>query len=119
MKITPQPNNPPDASLLPIAVATGVETFDARTPEWNLLEQAPGMNTRVFRRFIPFEKPFSSPPALQVGLTGFDINNEGNARLRVQAGGISETGFYLEIESWLDTQIWLVEAQWIAFGHLE
>jgi hypothetical protein len=106
------------SSVLPLAFAAGAARFDQSQPGWTLLDQ--GLESGGFRAFtghIAFERAFATPPVVQVGITGFDIDHRDNARLNVGIIGIDENGFQLTLRTWWNTRLWSVDLNWIAIGH--
>jgi hypothetical protein len=65
---------------------------------------------------VPFDSPFASPPVVQLGLTGFDIDQRDSARLTLKAENISSSGFQAVITTWADTRVYGVDFQWFAIG---
>lgn len=66
---------------------------------------------------MSFERPFSGSPVVQVGITGFDMDNSANARLNVDIVSIDDAGFEIELRTWLNSRLWSVDLSWIAIGH--
>ncbi len=71
---------------------------------------------RVHLLQVAFDAPFSAPPVVQVGLTGFDLDQRDSARLSLKAENITATGFQAAIITWADTRVYGVEFQWFAIG---
>ena len=63
-----------------------------------------------------FATPFLSPPVVQLGLTGFDLDQRDSPRLTLKAENITSTGFLATITTWADTRVYAVEFQWLAIG---
>lgn len=95
---------------------SGTAQFSYESPMWNLLEVDDPEVPRVFEGQVAFDRPFSTPPVVQVGLAGFDIANSDHARLYVRPHFITTTGFDLRIETRFNTRIWLVDVNWLAIG---
>lgn len=105
-------------SVLPLSFAAGAARLDASQAGWTLL--GPGLESGGFRTFtgqITFDRVFTTPPVVQVGITGFDIDNRDNARLQVGIVGVDESGFGVQLRTWWNTKLWSVELSWIAIGH--
>ena len=104
--------------MLPLNLAAGAVHLKDSQPGWTFLD-VPGREgeTRTFKSRVNFERAFSGHPVVQVGITGFDIDNGANARLSVGIVGIDETGFEVELRTWLNTRLWSVDLSWIAIGH--
>src|SRR5262249_29961589 len=79
-------------SVLPLSFAAGAARLDASQTGWTLL--GPGLESGGFRTFtgqIAFDRAFTVPPVVQVGITGFDIDHRDNARLQVGIVGVDES----------------------------
>jgi hypothetical protein len=101
--------------MTPLALLSSVAVLDCSLEGWTLLEPD-GEGPRVFRHSIAFARPFSAPPVVHVGIVGLDISKDDNARVRVRAVDITETGFVLHAETWWGTKMWSVEVSWMAVG---
>lgn len=87
------------------------------TEGWNLAETAAGDDeSRAFSCEVLFATPFSAPPVVQVGLTGFDIDQRDSPRVTVKAERITEFGFHALIATWATTRVYAVEFSWVAIG---
>lgn len=109
-----------NASSLPWQVLSSSVSLGLLTEGWPLAEVAEGEGAdeqgRSFRWYVEFASIFVSPPVIQLGLTGFDIDDRDSARLTVRAENISVYGFDLVIGTWASTRVYGVEAQWLAIG---
>ena len=65
---------------------------------------------------VCFATPFLAPPVVQLGLTGFDMDQRDSARLTLKAETITSTGFLATIATWADSRVFAVEFQWLAIG---
>jgi hypothetical protein len=104
--------------MIPLNLVAGAVRLDDSQPGWTLLdppEQEGG--TRTFRSRVNFERTFSSYPVVQIGITGFDVDNGANARLNVGIVAIDEQGFDVELRTWWNSRLWSVDLSWIAIGH--
>ncbi len=99
-------------------ILSGIFVGSIQEPDWNLLDVSLPHDSRIFERYIQFEKHYTETPVVHVGVAGFDIDNDDNSRLRVRAANIQRDGFTLQIESWLHTRMWSVEVVWTAFGEM-
>ena len=71
-------------SMLPLSIAAGAVKFDESQPGWALLEPTDEASSiRACTGRVDFERGFVAPPVVQIGITGFDIDNGDNARLQV------------------------------------
>lgn len=87
------------------------------TEGWTL--DAMGMETNdacTFRTAVVFATPFASIPVVQLGLTGFDLDQRDSARITLQAENITATGFEAVISTWAGTRVFAVEFNWLAIG---
>lgn len=103
------------SNVAPLSLLSAVVVLDSTLDNWSLLEPAGGLR-RSFRQPVPFDRKFSAPPLVHVGVVGIDASKEDNLRLRVRAESITEHGFMLCAETWLNTKIWSVEVSWLAIG---
>jgi hypothetical protein len=71
---------------------------------------------RYYTKHIYFNKKYETIPNVHVSITGFDIINSKNARLKVLVENIDENGFDIKIFTWADTIIYWVKVSWISFG---
>lgn len=86
------------------------------TEGWVLDKPNPGGEPRLFAEEITFASPFSSPPVVHIGLTGFDMDQRDSARITLKAEDITPTGFKAVIATWDDTRVFSVEFNWLAIG---
>jgi len=87
------------------------------------LDKVPKMytcnNLKEFREFIDhinFDEEYEKKPQIMVSLSGMDIGNDHNTRIRVFAENINTSGFDIRIFTWSDTQVYGVKVSWISFG---
>lgn len=71
---------------------------------------------RTFITEIVFATPFASIPVVQLGLTGFDLDQRDSARITLKAENITATGFQAVISTWAGTRVFAVEFNWLAIG---
>ncbi len=83
------------------------------TPGWSILD---GDGRRVFRTYIRFEQSFSEPPQVVVGISYFDIIRKANSRLKVKVTEIDNNGFYFQLQTYWNTQVWAAGVNWLAYG---
>lgn len=84
------------------------------TPGWSILE---GKGERTFRTYIRFYQGFSAAPKIVVGLSYFDIIRKANSRLNAKVAEVDPNGFYLDLYTCLDSQIWAAGVNWVAYGY--
>ncbi len=73
-------------------------------------------DTRSFITEIAFATPFASIPVVQLGLTGFDLDQRDSARITLKAENITAEGFQAVISTWAATRVFAVEFNWLAIG---
>lgn len=101
----------------PWKILSATASAGVLTEGWNLAEpSADSEACRQFTLFVPFAFPFSAPPVVQAGLTGFDIDQRTSARLSLMVGKISAEGFELTFTTWQDTLVYAAEVGWLAVG---
>lgn len=106
------------AAVVPLSFAAGAARFDEGQAGWELLETHPhGDGVRAYSGRVAFDRAFNAPPVVQIGITGFDIDNKDNARLNVGITNVDVTGFEVQLRTWLNTRIWSVDLSWFAIGH--
>ena len=104
--------------MLPLSLAAGALHLSDSQPGWTLLDVPERESeTRTVRSRVSFERPFAGSPVVQIGITGIDIDNSANARLSVDIVSIDDTGFDIELRTWLNSRLWSVNLSWIAIGH--
>ncbi len=101
--------------VAPLNLLSAVVVLDSSLDGWNLLDPSDA-GSRIFRQPVSFVRAFSVPPIVQAAIVGLDVNKEDNLRIRVRVADITETGFTLQAETWLNTRIWSVDVSWMAIG---
>jgi hypothetical protein len=105
-------------AVLPLSFIAGAVRFDESQPGWGLLERTlNGDGVRTFSGRVTFEREFAAAPVVQIGITGFDIDNGDNARLNVGIIGVDGRGFDVELRTWWNSRLWSVDLNWLAIGH--
>jgi hypothetical protein len=104
-------------AVLPLSFAAGAVRFDDSAPGWALLEPERADGVRSYTGHVRFERAFQAPPVVQIGITGFDIDNGANARLNVGIVAVDSEGFDVELRTWWNSRLWSVDLNWIAIGH--
>jgi hypothetical protein len=101
----------------PLTILSATASAGLLTEGWNLatLTEEPE-SYRQFRLFVPFSCPFSAPPVVQAGLSGFDIDQGTSSRLSVNVMNITAEGFEITLTTWLDTLVYAAEVSWLAIG---
>jgi hypothetical protein len=77
-----------------------------------------GEGDREVRVWVAFSEPFLNPPAIQVGLTMWDMDHSTNPRMDISADDATEAGFHLVFRTWDDTRVARVRAGWTAIGEV-
>lgn len=77
-----------------------------------------GTGPRISRNQVSFSERFKSVPAVNVGLTMWDMDSTPNARMDITAESVNEDGFDLVFRTWGDTRVARVREKWMAFGEL-
>jgi hypothetical protein len=73
---------------------------------------------RELRRLVEFSETFRAPPAVQVTLSMWDIDQMHNGRMDISADMITGEGFVIVFRTWGDTRVARVRADWMAIGAL-
>lgn len=99
-------------NLLSSTVGVGI-----LTEGWTLAEPVTEPDTaRSFVVEVVFDSAFSSPPVVQLGLSGFDLDQRESGRISLKAGAITCFGFQAIIRTWSTTRVYAVEFNWLAIG---
>ncbi|WP_292022353.1 H-type lectin domain-containing protein [Maritimibacter sp. UBA3975] len=77
-----------------------------------------GEGDREIRMLIPFSEPFTSAPAVMVGMSMWDIDAETNSRIDISSENITEKDFEIVFHTWGDTKVARIRADWVAFGEV-
>jgi hypothetical protein len=87
------------------------------TDGWTLDVPDAGItDSREFLVDIVFASSFAVAPVVQLGLTGFDIDQRDTSRITLKAQNITESGFQAVIATWAATRVYSVEFNWLAIG---
>lgn len=102
---------------LPLKVVSASVSLGTETKGWTLDEPASeGDPERSFLCDVYFEVPFSQTPVVQLGVTGFDIDQCSSSRLKLSAESITGAGFQAKVTTWRSSRIYSVEFHWLAIG---
>lgn len=107
-------SSPVPWKVLSSAVGVGI-----LTDGWNLADAVAHPTPEESRSFsvdVFFATPFSSIPVVQLGLTGFDVDQRDSGRVTLKAEQITPQGFTAIISTWSATRIHAVEFNWLAIG---
>jgi len=102
--------------IAPLQLLAGNHHFDKSHPRWTLFGPPSEGGDREFSTRIEFDREFSLPPVVQVGLSGLDADGTTTVRLRVRARHIDRAGFTLLVSTWFDSQVHGVDISWLALG---
>lgn len=105
-------------SSIPWKVLSANVTVNVLTEGWNLAAPEPGAEEEI-RKFcvdVIFDTAFTAVPVVQLGLSGFDIDQRDSARLIVKAEYISEYGFQATLTTWAGSRVYAAEFNWMAIG---
>ncbi|OYW76187.1 MAG: hypothetical protein B7Z37_10180 [Verrucomicrobia bacterium 12-59-8] len=106
------------SSSVPWKVLSSNVSVNVLTEGWNLAcpEAGAEEEIRMFSMYVAFDAPFLEVPVVQLGLSGFDIDQRDSARLIVKAESITEYGFQATLTTWAGTRVYAAEFNWIAIG---
>ncbi|KAL2155658.1 hypothetical protein VTH82DRAFT_400 [Thermothelomyces myriococcoides] len=108
------PFSSPSAVTVP---SMPVQSVRVATGHWNVTDVRPrDRPTDSTSGYVKFPTPFSSPPSVMVSLTGVDVSNEADFRVRVYATGVSGHGFHVHADTWGGTTLYSCEVSWLAIG---
>ena len=77
-----------------------------------------GEGARQTDKRVDFSESFRGLPVVQVSMSMFDVSNNANIRVDVQAEEITEDGFLIVFRTWGDTKIARVRVAWQAIGEV-
>ncbi len=77
-----------------------------------------GTGPRAHRQPVVFTDAFRSPPAVQVTMSMWDMDQKANTRADITAENVTEAGFDIVFRTWGDTRVARVRADWLAIGEL-
>lgn len=77
-----------------------------------------GEGEREFRFYIEFSESFLTAPAVQAGLSMWDVDHTANQRMDISAENTTPDGFDIVFRTWGDSHIARVRADWIAIGEV-
>jgi len=77
-----------------------------------------GDGARQVRAYVEFSESYRAPPVVQATLSMFDMSNEFNGRMDVQAEDVRADGFAIVFRTWADTKVARIRVAWQAIGEL-
>jgi len=106
------------SSSVPWKVLSSNVSVSVLTEGWNLAcpEAGAEEEIRKFTVYVPFDTPFFEVPVVQLGLSGFDIDQRDSSRLILKAEYITEFGFQATLTTWAGSRVYAAEFNWIAIG---
>ncbi len=106
-----------NSDLLPWKVLADEVALGIESTGWNLSEYSEDESPeRNFTMEISFSSPFLSPPVMQLGLTGFDIDQCSSSRILLTAESVTSNGFVAKLSTWRSSRVYSVAFQWLAIG---
>lgn len=75
-----------------------------------------GDGPRALRRKIKFSEKYRTPPIVHISLSMWDMDQKTNMRADISTEDITESGFTILFQTWGDTRIARVRANWFAIG---
>lgn len=75
-----------------------------------------GEGPRELRHSVQFDTPFKSVPAVQVGMSMWDMDEATNQRADISSDAVTIDGFTIVFRTWGDTRIARIRADWMAIG---
>ncbi|SMH36987.1 H-type lectin domain-containing protein [Maritimibacter sp. HL-12] len=77
-----------------------------------------GEGARELRQRVDFGEPFLQAPAVNVGMSMWDVDHSTNQRMDISAENVETSGFDLVFRTWGDSHVARVRADWIALGEV-
>lgn len=106
-----------NATVIPWHALCATVGVGQLTEGWTLDEEREeDAEPRLFSHKVSFSQPFKAVPVVHLGLTGYDVEEHGTARLSLKAEDITAQGFRAIITTWRDTRVYAVEFNWLAVG---
>jgi len=72
--------------------------------------------TALNSKAVSFVPPHDDPPRIALGFKSLDIGNSAHIRVRAKAEGVTENDFILNVDTWMDTQLFNATSTWIEFA---
>lgn len=102
---------------LPWKMLAAEVTVGTGSEDWSLdavsEEDSPD---RTYEVAVSFSSPFSAPPVVHLGLTGFDLEQWSSSRLNLSVVGVTESGFTARLTTWRSSRVYRASFQWLAVG---
>ncbi|WP_125152645.1 H-type lectin domain-containing protein [Clostridium rectalis] len=94
-------------------IRNGQAYYDKTIGGWNLLT---GDGIRDYYTTISFKESFTKIPNIMLALSGVDIINKHNSRIKVYVDNVTTHDFTICIHTWGDTEIYGAGVCWIAYS---
>lgn len=78
-----------------------------------------GEGPREIRKQVDFSEPFRNTPAVHISLSMWDMDQKTNFRADISTDKITRSGFTIVFQTWSDTRVARVRADWLAIGELQ
>lgn len=78
-----------------------------------------GKGERIRRVDVTYTEEFLNPPVVQLGFAMWDISNAANTRVELAAEDVTTTGFTAVFQTWGDTKVARLRANWMAIGEVD
>lgn len=78
-----------------------------------------GEGARTIRKKVKFTETYSKPPAVQVHISMWDMDQNKNQRADIAAEKVTDKGFDIVFRTWGDSGVARVRADWMAIGELK
>jgi H-type lectin domain len=105
------------SDYIPWKILSAKAQMGVLTEGWNLSEPASDPDgCRQFSLSVSFAYPFSYPPVVHIGLTGFDMDQSTSPRISASVTNISSEGFAIVLTTWQNTLVYSAEVDWLAVG---
>ncbi|NJK90345.1 MAG: hypothetical protein HC904_00040 [Blastochloris sp.] len=107
-----------NTSYIPWKSLSGSVCVGVLTEGWALADVAAvdGGDRRCFWVDVAFSESFASVPLVQLGLTGFDMDQRHSSRLVLQVVQVQPEGFRAQISTWRESLVYSVSFHWLAIG---
>ena len=106
-----------NSDYIPWKILSATAQVGLLTEGWNLSESPSDPDScRQFTLEIAFASPFSYPPVIHIGLTGFDIDQNTSPRLSTSVANITSEGFTIVLTTWQNTLVYSADVTWLAVG---
>lgn len=106
-----------NSEYLPWKMLAAEVTVGIGSEDWTLdavsEEDSPD---RTYEVAVSFSAPFSAPPVVHLGLTGFDLEQWSSSRLTLSVACVSESGFTARLTTWRSSRVYGASFQWLAVG---